>query len=283
MNPHPRYEPFGLQTREDCITIGLVLLIIAGLLLIFNSPVLALEQFNASMPGERNTGDPFEFTMQNASGQENVTHHFTVYSSKLYDPNQNYLYFSVYFGQWLNQTPEKGKKWLFIWIEDWIDGSPTWAYGEDQFKVWVYGNLTVNPEPVQMQDMKARQGEKLKPAIIDGVTYGHPVNWRDHNYYGDPYGWRDGIEMPYIQTGKSNSWSGWIKYQVPDSAELKDIRVAGWFLNHGTAYWNLVATNFSQAAATPTPAGVTQTPVQQDVERISDRPGAPVIDGRIRA
>ena len=283
--PAEKYETQIKERRKsNLIFFGLACIIVFGLLVILGQPAQALGQFNASMPGERNIGDLFEFIMNNVSGQENVTHHFTVYSSKLYDINQSYEYWSVSSGQWLNQSPEKGKRWLFIWVEDWTDGSPTWAYDKDRFTVWVNGNLTVNPEPIQMQDIKARQGEKLKPAIIEGVTYGHPVNWRNHNYYGDPYGWRDGIEMPYIQTGKSNSWSGWIKYQVPDSAELKDIRVAGWFLNHGTAYWNLVATNFSQVTATPTPAaGGIQIPVQQDVERRSDQPGAPVIDGRIRA
>jgi hypothetical protein len=233
------------------------------------------------MPGERNTGDPFIFTMQNVSGQENVTHHITVYGSKLIGNDTPYQYWSVSFGQWLNQTPEKDKRWLFIWVEDWIDGSPTWSFDQSRFNIWIWGNTTIKPEAVHLQDLAAQKGKKLSPAIIEGVTYGSNVKWRDYNYYGDPYGWRDGIEMPYIQTGKSNSWSGWIKYQVPSAAELKDIRVAGWFMNHGTAYWNLVDVSFVQVAPTPIPAP-TIRPDQQVVNRVSDQPGAPEIDGRQR-
>ena len=107
------------------------------------------------------------------------------------------------------------------------------------------------------------------------------MNWRDHNYYGDPYGWRDGIEMPYIQTGKSNSFSGWIKYQVPSAAELQDIQVSGWFYNHGSPYWNLVDREVVQVIPTLTPAP-TPAPVREVMNRMSDRPGAPVIDGRQR-
>lgn len=257
------------STKNLCILTILLIIIIGGLL--FIAQAQAIGQFNASIPGERNEGDLFEFTMNNVSGQESVTHHFTVYSSKLYDRNQSYQYWSVYSGQWQNQTPEKGKRWLFVWVEDWIEGTPTWPYDASRFTAWIGNNLTVNPEPVQLQDMKAVQGRKLSPAIIQGVTYGQPVGWREHNYYGDPYGWRDGIQMPYITTGKSNSWSGWITYQIPENAELADIRVSGWFLNHGTAYWNLIERNFTQTAPVTVEAvGIVIPNRQAPVERVSD-------------
>ena len=276
----PRYEPLGQQSRQNLITIGLLLVIIAGLLFLFGQPAAALNQ---SIPGERNTDEWFEFTMHNVSGQEDVTHHITVYGSKLLPADEPYQYWSEYFGQNLNQTPENGKRWLFVWVEDWTEGTPTWPYDASRFNAWIWGNTTVQPETVQVQDVKPKQGLRVKPAIIQGVTYGANVKWRDHNYYGDPYGWRDGIEMPYIQTGKSNSWSGWIKYQVPDNATLEDIQVSGWFLNHGTCYWNIIPRSFVQVEPTPVPA-LTAVPISGEViSRTSDRPGSPVIEGRERA
>jgi hypothetical protein len=268
------------RRRNNMIYLGLSCMLIVGLLFIAGYPADALP-FNQSIPGERNTEDRFTFTMHNVSGQEDVTHHITVYGSKLLRADEPYPYWSEYFGQTLNQTPEKGKRWLFVWVEDWIEGTPTWPYDSSRFNAWIWGNTTAQPEPVQMQDIKPKQGLKLKPAIIQGVTYGSNVRWRDHNYYGDPYGWRDGIEMPYIQTGKSNSWSGWIKYQVPGNATLEDIQVSGWFLNHGTCYWNLVPRSFVQVEPTSTPAP-TAAPVREVISRTSDRPGAAVIDGRQR-
>ena len=269
------------KKKDYYVYIGLAILMIFWLLVLMDYQADAKE-FNTSLPGERNTEDWFTFTMHNVSGQEDVTHHVTVYGSKLMDPDEPYQYWSEYFGQTLNQSSENGKRWLFVWVEDWIEGTPIWPFDQSSYIVWIWGNLTVKPEAVQLQDIAARQGKKLSPAIIPGITYGNPVNWREHNYYGDPYGWRDGIEMPYIQTGKSNGWSGWLKYQVPSAAELQDIQVAGWFYNHGTPYWNLVDREFVQVEPTPTPAP-TQAPVREVVERMSDRPGAPVIDGRIRA
>ena len=97
----------------------------------------------------------------------------------------------------------------------------------------------------------------------------------------DPYGWRDGFQQPHIEPGQSNAWSGWIKYQVPDRATLEDIQVAGWFLNYGTAYWNLVPRQVVQVTPTQTPVPIQQRPLQV-VQRISDRPGAAEIDGRQR-
>lgn len=264
------------------IYLGLAAIIIFWLIFLMDYQADAL-QFNESIAGERNTDDWFVFTMHNVSGQEDVTHHITVYGSKMLDADQPYQYWSEYFGRNLNQTPDIDKKWLFIWVEDWIEGTPVWPYDQNRFNVWIWGNLSVTPEPVQLQDIKARQSRKLQPAIIQGITYGSRVEWRDHNYYGDPYGWRDGFQMPYIVTGKSNSWSGWIKYQVPVAAELQDIQVLGGFSNYGTPYWNLVDRDVIQVEQTSTPRPApTRAPVWEVANRASDRPGAPVINGRQR-
>lgn len=269
------------QWKDRAVYIGLAAMMIFWLLVLMGYQADAKE-FNTSIPGERNTEDWFTFTLHNVSGQEDVTHHITVYGARLLPAGEPYQYWSEYFGQTLNQTPDKDKRWLFVWVEDWIEGTPIWPFDQSRFNAWIWGNTTIPAEPVQLQDIKPKQGMKLKPATISGVTYGANVQWRQHNYYGDPYGWRDGIEMPYIQTGKSNSWSGWIKYQVPAAAELQDIQVSGWFLNHGLCYWNLLDREVVQVIQTPTPAP-TPGPVREVFSRYSDRPGAPVIDGRERA
>jgi hypothetical protein len=265
------------------IWLGLACIIVLGLLILTGQPASAMEQFNTSQPGERNRGDLFEFTMHNVSGtQEDVTHHFTVYSAKMLRENQTpYSYWSVANGQWLNQTPEKGKKWLFIWVEDWIEGTPVWGYEQDRFIVWVWGNTTINPEPVQMEDLaRSRKSKHLNPAIISEVS-GHPIP-KGYSYFRDPYGWKDGYLQPRIEPGESNAWSGWIIYQVPEKAKLKDIQVAGWFMNYGTAYWNLVPREVVQVIQTPAPAPEIPGTLQV-VERVGERPGSQQITRRQRA
>ena len=270
--------------RDRLIYLGLACFIVAGLLILFH-PASALEQFNASQPGERNIEDLFEFTMHNVSATPaQVTHHVTIYSSKLLQENQTpYLYWSVAYGQYFNQTPDKGKKWLFVWVRDWIDDIPVWEYDQDQFIVWVWGNTTINPEPVQMEDQtRNRLTKHINPAIIEGVSFGHPLP-REYAGYGDPYGWKDGFAEPRIEPGQSNAWSGWIKYQVPEKATLQDIQVAGWFMNYGTPYWNLVPRNITQVLPIPAATVITiQVPQQQAVDRTGERPGAAVMGGRQR-
>lgn len=247
-------------------------------------PVDALP-FNASQPGERNPGDPYQFTMHNVSGTyENVTHHITVYSSKLFPKNQSYQYWSVLYGQWMNQTPEKNKKWLFVWVEDYTEGATTWSYEKDRFTVWIWGNTTIPAEPVQLEDHTSYPDKHKGPAIIQGVTYGHTVS-RDYSWFGDPYGWRDGYIQPRVEPGRSNAWSGWIRYQVPDGAMLQDLQLAGWFDNFGSVQWNLVKKNITPVTVTP---GLTITPVQL-IKRINENSNVnPVVtqeetNGRNRA
>lgn len=259
-----KYDLTEQEKRNWSIAAGVVCLIIVGLI-IFGQPVQA---FNASQPGERNAGEQYQFTMHNVSGTyEDVTHHFTVYSSKLFEKNQSYHYWSVLYGQWFNQTPDKGKKWLFVWVEDYTEGSTTWAYEKDRFTVWIWGNTTIPAEPDQLEDHTSYSDKHRGPAIIQWVTYGHVVP-REYSWFGDPYGWRDGYIQPRIEPGRSNAWSGWIRYQVPERATLQDLQLAGWFDNFGSVQWNLVKRNITQASATVMP-GINVTPVQL-VKRVSE-------------
>lgn len=270
------------NNKKDWVFVLLAVIIIVGILIIWAQPVLALDQANTTT--ELNREDLFTFTMNNVGGsQENVTHHFTVYSSRLMQENESYHYWSVLEGQMLNQTPDKGKKWLFVWVEDYIEGATTWPYEINRFSAWVWGNTTIPAEPVQMEDFTRRADKHLKPAAIEGVSYGHPVP-RDYSWFGDPYGWKDGFYQPRIEPGKSNAWSGWIKFQVPEKASLEDIQIAGWFLNYGTAYWNLVPRSIGQVQEIPTvTAKVTPQITGQAIDRIGERPGSEIIEGRKRA
>ena len=120
----------------------------------------------------------------------------------------------------------------------------------------------------------------LDPATIKEVS-GHPIS-KGYPNFRDPYGWRDGYAQPRIEPGRSNAWSGWITYQVPEKAELRDIQVAGWFMNYGTAYWNLVPREVVQVTQVPAPAPVVPK-VLQVIERAGERPGSQQVSGRQRA
>ena len=157
------YHNLDQKKKKDYyVYIGLAVMMIFWLLVLMDYQADAL-QFNESIPGERNTEDWFTFTMHNVSGQEDVTHHVTVYGSKLMDPDEPYQYWSEYFGQTLNQTPDKGKRWLFIWAEDWIEGCPTWSFDQSHFIVWAWGNTTITAAAGPAPGHQDTAGQEVKP------------------------------------------------------------------------------------------------------------------------
>lgn len=246
-----KYDLTEQEKRNWSIAAGVVCFIIVGLILIGTQPVQAIEQFNASQPGERNPGDLFQFTMQNVSGTyESVTHHWTVTTSLLFEKEVPYHYWSIKYGQWFNTSPENGKRWLFVWVGDYTEGGTTWPYDIDQFTIWIWGNTTIKAEPVQLEDLSSWDDKHRGPAIIEGVTYRH-IAPGDFNYYGDPYGWRDGYFVPRLEPGKSNALTGFIAFQIPAAARLQDLQVSGWFMNFGGARWNLIARNITQETIAP--------------------------------
>jgi hypothetical protein len=200
--------------------------------------------FNTSVPGERNLGDLYTFTVYNCSGLADASYQVNVNTWTILP---NYSYYSVSWGQWFKQEPAKDKKFLFVWVR--IDelGTSWWGWGQDRFNAWLWDNWTLGAEPVQVIDMTGvyKNGihvTSIEPRVIYEIRNvtgpdGFPVS-------DDPFGYRDGLEQGRITPG--DPFDGYIIYQVPASIRVEDIRIAGWFRNFGTAYWNLVNRSFDQ-------------------------------------
>jgi hypothetical protein len=203
-------------------------------------PCLAVEmpKFNTTLDGERNIGTPYEFTIPNVSGLKDAV--YTV-NTVTYRILENYTYYSVSWGQRFMEFPAPGKKFLFVWVRIDETGTSWWGWGQDRFFVWLWGNQTVKPEPVIMIDTDGEfkngiHTSNVTPRMIYDIQNitgpdGYPVP-------DDVFGYHDGEEMDRITPGQP--FEGYIIYQIPASIQPEDIRVAGWFRNFGTAYWNLV-------------------------------------------
>lgn len=201
--------------------------------------------FNASTPGERNAGQWYDFALLNVTGYQNVTYHFTVYDAEIRD---SYEYRSDAWGQWWTQEPDQGKKFLFVWICGWSEGTTWIGWGSERFFAWV-DRLSIIPEPVNFSDigMVKRGGhytDEVPPRTIRWME--NKTSYLDFPWSGDAYSFRDGIQMIRQEPGKSNAMQGYLIYQVPQNTELKDIRIAGWFGYYGTAWWNLEQKAFIQ-------------------------------------
>lgn len=207
-----------------------------------DSPVLTKSdftpQYNATFPGERNAGQWYEFSINNVSGDRDVKYHFTVYDTQI---KNSYEYRTDAWGQWWTESPEPGKKFLFVWICGYSEGTTWDGWESERFYLWDNGKQ-INQEPVILSDIgKVNKGgswsTKTPPRTIRFIE--NRSSYQDFTYSQDAYGYQDGLVMNRMEPGKSNAWNGYIIYQVPKTSELKDMQILGWFGYHGTAIWNL--------------------------------------------
>lgn len=215
-------------------------LIMVGLwILVCTQPVFAGDlPFNETIGGDRNLGQSFSWTVNNASGLADCVYHYAVYDYR--DIGENYTYYSPAWGQWFTQSADPGKKYVAIWIRGWLEGTAWFGYGQDRFPVWVWDNMTVQPEPVHMQDLEIGHkgsGRKL-PAVIANIENRISRNERGL-LTSERYGWKDEIEFNRMEPGRSNAFEGYALYQVPVRVRPDEIRVSGWFGYWGTAVWHL--------------------------------------------
>ena len=231
--------------------------------------------FNESIAGDRNLGQMFTFTMNNVSGTyAQSVYHYTVYDFK--EIGNNYTYYSVNWGQWFKQDADPGKKYLAVWIRGRMAGTSYLGWGQDFFRLWVWGNKTIYPEPVHMQDIEIANTKRsgaylIKTGCSDSVTVYEDLTKSDNfdrNHSGrrlpvviqetenlkatfergqlsrERYGWKDENEMDRMVPGET--WDGYILYQIPSQVRPADVQVTGGFRNFGLAIWSLTQQEINQ-------------------------------------
>ena len=197
-----------------------------------------LPEYNATFTGERNAGQWYEFSINNVSGDRDVKYHFTVYDAEI---KNSYEYRSDAWGQWWNETPARGNKFLFVWIVGYSEGTSWDGWEAEWFYLWDNGRQ-INQEPIIESDIgKVNKGgmwtSRVPPRTIRFIE--NRMSYLDFPYSQDAYGYQDGLVMNRMEPGISNAWNGYIIYQIPKTSELKDMQILGWFGYHGTAIWNL--------------------------------------------
>jgi hypothetical protein len=135
--------------------IGILLSISVGLMM---QPASAEPvQFNTSIAGDRNVGQYFTWTAQNVSGSyASTTYHYTVYDWK--EIGTYYDWYSPKWGQWMRKAAEPGYRYIAVWVRGWSEGETYFGYGQDFFKAWIWGNLTMPADLVHMQDVEIGTG-----------------------------------------------------------------------------------------------------------------------------
>jgi hypothetical protein len=209
------------------------------------APVHADEvPFNTSVAGDRNLGQEYTWTVNNASGWADCVYHYTVYDYRII--GDKYTYFSPSWGLWFTQQAGPGKKYLAVWVRGWSEGTTYFSYGQNRFPLFVR-DMTVYPDPVQLQDLEIGSigsGRHL-PVVIKELENNVATIERGQ-LSTERYGWKDEIELSRMEPGRSNAADGYVIYQVDQSASPEDIRAVGWFGYWGTAIWHLTNTTIDQ-------------------------------------
>lgn len=218
------------------VYLSLILLMVSFWILV---PAEASEvQFNTTIAGDRNMGQEYSWTVNNVSGLADVHYHYNVYDYRVI--GKTYEYHSPAWGTWFNKSADPGKKYLAVWVRGWLEGTAWYGWDQDRFMVWAWDNWTIKPEPVHMQDVELRKhgsGRRL-PAVIRELE-NRTATLERGLLTSERYGWKDENQMERMEPGRSNAFEGVILYQIPEAAQVEDLRVAGWFGYYGTVIWHL--------------------------------------------
>jgi len=149
-------------------------------------------------------------------------------------------------GSVVHQEAQPGKKYIAVWVRGWTEGTSWLGWGQDRFPLWIWGNTTIFPESVQLQDLSIRYGSDRKlPAVIKEIE-NRTASTERGLLTTERYGWKDEHELNRVEPGRSNAFDGYLLYQIPTEAQPEDIRIAGWFGYWGTAVWHLTRTEIRQ-------------------------------------
>lgn len=185
--------------------------------------------------GTRKLQRYYSYHRDNVSGFKDLDFHVTVYGFKMLD---SYHYWNIHDGNWYETIPSSlGSKFLFVYVQYYTDTDVrNWLPDEYRFMVNYKGTVYT---PIQFnQEITIKELEYTYTKNNDGIIqyYGQYVRTP---MWGNDAGKQ--ISEPYLISygGQSNAIDGYIVYEIPESAEPKDLSVLGSFFAFGNSEWLL--------------------------------------------
>ncbi|MGA2934852.1 MAG: hypothetical protein ABSD81_06835 [Methanomicrobiales archaeon] len=158
--------------------------------------------------------------------------HITTYRYQFRD---SYRYWDTVAQQWLWVDPPQGYKFLFVFVNTWMDDSarnssnPIDGYDYTHFTLQYNGALI--PGTVDLHHINELQAYSnlFKTGYV--VPFGY--QWETN-----PFSYKRVLNpLPSLEPGRGNSWDGYIIYVVPKDTKPDDLKVVGNFEGMGSAYW----------------------------------------------
>ena len=168
----------------------------------------------------------------NVSGYKDLTMHATIYGYRML---QSVEWWSVSWGQYYVQTAPPGKKFLFVFAHTYSDegSARTWGIQDSQFSVAINGE-TYRPSDELLPQVRIKEFDEI-------WDLDHVWNIRPYGYLRVIDRGKERVEaLGFLKCGRSNAWSGYIVYIVPEDTKPEDVRVLARLNNMLTAEWRLV-------------------------------------------
>ena len=190
--------------------------------------------------GTRKLNRPFTWERKDVSGLKDMKISVVVYDYRIMD---KYNWFNIHDYKYYEQFPDNfDNKFLFVFINIQMDD-----ISADDVRMWLpqrnlfavqYNNKIYGQVDYPL-DLRIKELENTNDMndVVKVKAYGQFVQ---QYISGANAGKQESTTTDYLRGGKSNSEDGYIIYEIPKEAELKDLLVIGNFYSFGSAQWRLV-------------------------------------------
>ncbi len=180
-------------------------------------------------------GEEYTWRRDDVSGLKDMLVHVTTYGYRM---EPNYRWWSVSWGRYFWQVPADGMKYVFVYVNVWMDGdSPRWdprMYGFDwqHFRLQV-GDILYAPDTTYVSPNRIKELEETWNRW--NTTRIGPFGCLRLN----DRGYESCIGEQYVRMGKENGLDGFILFEVPKESKPADMKMIGSYRGFGSAWWEL--------------------------------------------
>jgi hypothetical protein len=188
-------------------------------------------------------GDSVSWTRENVSGFKDMNVVVTAYDYKFMD---NYKWHSDSWNKDFTQYPEPGKKYLFVFAHLYMEGSDPskdsrYYIDSDPWHRWVVqvGRTVIFPDEEYQKEHLIKELENtyaINPALQKRFHLATQVNPFGYNRIFNGREWI--VQSPeWLRMGDSNSWNGYILFQVPEDTKPEDVMILSQWDTFSRPYW----------------------------------------------
>lgn len=180
-------------------------------------------------------GEEYSWRRDDVSGKKDMLVHASAYGYRI---EPNYQWWSVDWGRYFWQVPAEGMKYVFVYVNVWMDGNTTnWdprMYGLD-WNAWrlQVGDTLYAPDTSYVPPNRVKELEETWTRW--NTTRIGPFGCLRINDRGYEYC----LGEQWVRMGKENGLDGFVLFEVPESAKPEDMLMIGQFHGFGSAWWQL--------------------------------------------